>query len=449
MEGARTLSTFQVGNVWGNEAEASAAAGQVHSLTSPSFYSRQPNPYGHPRPYGMAQTAFGGMSSPTDPYGRQRYAYQQAQVAAAAAGGASPAETRYASPYSVHGQSAQSRDYGNFYGRGQAQSELSQEQAILNRAVAALPVEDANVARLSAAVSKPNFRPITMQSPYLQAQNKPSPKSIESSPPPILPNSATTKSPTGRGGRGGRGRGRGRGGRGRGGRGRGASPKATPVKKKEVGPQLPVVKWYPGSVPLGLEEDKFWLSELQCYLRSNFAEVFAATEEDIAAPMHGRNKPIALGQVGIRCMHCREDSPCERGQQATSYPSLISGIYNSVQQMLRLHFDCCLAMPVEVRNKIEALKASSSARGGRKQYWIDSSRRIGLIDTAQGIHFGRDPNGPLPPLEGPSLTSKHAAKMREAKSRAEKGEKGGQGRKQGTPSYRTASARGALPSGRA
>jgi hypothetical protein len=176
-------------------------------------------------------------------------------------------------------------------------------------------------------------------------------------------------------------------------------------------------------VPLGLEEDKFWLSELQCYLRSNFAEVFAATEEDIAAPMHGRNKPIALGQVGIRCMHCRDDPPSERGQQATSYPSLISGIYNSVQQMLRLHFDCCLAMPVEVRNKIEALKASSSARGGRKQYWIDSSRRIGLIDTAQGIHFGRDPNGPLPPLEGPSLTSKHAAKMREAKSRAEKGEK--------------------------
>ena len=35
------------------------------------------------------------------------------------------------------------------------------------------------------------------------------------------------------------------------------------------------------------------------------AEAFGATEEDIAAPMHGRNKPIALGQVGIRCMHCK------------------------------------------------------------------------------------------------------------------------------------------------
>jgi hypothetical protein len=63
--------------------------------------------------------------------------------------------------------------------------------------------------------------------------------------------------------------------------------------------------WYTGCVPLGVEDDKYWLSELQVYLRANFAEAFGATEEDIAAPMHGRNKPIALGQVGIRCLHCK------------------------------------------------------------------------------------------------------------------------------------------------
>jgi hypothetical protein len=67
-------------------------------------------------------------------------------------------------------------------------------------------------------------------------------------------------------------------------------------------------KWFSGCVPLGLEDDKYWLSELQVYLRANFAESFGATEEDIAAPMHGRNKPIALGQVGIRCMHCKRES---------------------------------------------------------------------------------------------------------------------------------------------
>lgn len=124
-------------------------------------------------------------------------------------------------------------------------------------------------------------------------------------------------------------------------------------------------EYFLGERALGLDDDKYWLTELQIYLRHNFAEAFSATENDIAAPMHGRNKPIALGQVGIRCIHCKrkfvlfwkgkniqkspflshthilDANPIERGQQATSYPSMISGIYNSVQQMLRLHLENC------------------------------------------------------------------------------------------------------------
>jgi hypothetical protein len=37
---------------------------------------------------------------------------------------------------------------------------------------------------------------------------------------------------------------------------------------------------------------------------------------------------------------------------------------------------------------------------------VDSSKRLGLVDTPHGIHFGRDPMGPLPPLTGPSVNSK-------------------------------------------
>lgn len=110
-----------------------------------------------------------------------------------------------------------------------------------------------------------------------------------------------------------------------------------------------------------------------------------------------------------------DDNPAERGQQATSYPSLISGIYNSVQQMLRLHLDCCLSMPPDVRAKIEQLKLSCSSRGGRKQYWIDSAKRLGLVDTPHGIHFTRDPHGPLPPLSGPSVNSKENRKRKAPK----------------------------------
>ncbi|KAL3907331.1 MAG: hypothetical protein SGILL_008921, partial [Bacillariaceae sp.] len=199
-----------------------------------------------------------------------------------------------------------------------------------------------------------------------------------------------------------------------------SSTKKPPKPKKKVEHEiteledLNLEKWYTGSVPLGVEDDKYWLSELQVYLRSSFAECFGATEEDIAAPMHGRNKPIALGQVGIRCMHCKHENPAERGQQATSYPSLISGIYNSVQQMLRLHLECCQSMPPHIRAKIEALKVSSSSRGGRKQYWVDSAKRLGLVDTRHGIHFGRDPYGPLPALTGPSVNTKEGRKKKES-----------------------------------
>ena len=84
-------------------------------------------------------------------------------------------------------------------------------------------------------------------------------------------------------GSGGRGRGRG----GRGGRGRGGASKKTntPANVDLNIPRqlnLPVFTSY---ISLGSEEDKYWLSELQCYLRSNFAEAFGASEKDIAAPV--------------------------------------------------------------------------------------------------------------------------------------------------------------------
>ena len=395
----------------GNDADGSAS--RAHALSSSPYYQRQPAHY--PRPYLPAQGAYAALSSPTDAaslYGR-RPGYGYALPGGGNVG--SPQEQRY-HPYSLHAQAA-ARDLGGFY---QRQAQESQA-AMLDRAYgapkrASVENETPNMMSTASAV-KPQHQPSALSASYLPKGQ--SPKSPAPSP-------ASAKSPGGsRGGRGGGRGGRGRGGRGSGGRGggRGGKAKAEATFKPKLSSKHDAVRkaqkekeaaaaadaaaliagrpWFAGSVPLGLPEDKYWLSELQVYLRSNFAEAFGADESDIAAPMHGRNKPIALGQVGIRCIHCRDDPPSERGQQATSYPSLISGIYNSVQQMLRLHFECCLAMPPEVRKKIESLKVSSSARGGRKQYWVDSAKRLGLIDTPHGIHFSRDPYGPIPPLEGP------------------------------------------------
>jgi len=83
-----------------------------------------------------------------------------------------------------------------------------------------------------------------------------------------------------------------------------------------------------------------------------------------------------------------------------SYPSFISGIYNSVQQLYRLHFDQCEHIPQEVKDKVQSLRENNTSnRGGRKQYWIDSAKRRGFVDTSFGVHFGCDPNDPIPPIE--------------------------------------------------
>ena len=43
-------------------------------------------------------------------------------------------------------------------------------------------------------------------------------------------------------------------------------------------PELPPPKWYDSDVPLGVAEDRYYLSELQCVLRSEFVEAFGTTQ---------------------------------------------------------------------------------------------------------------------------------------------------------------------------
>jgi hypothetical protein len=387
----------------------------------------------------------GGAGDTNSPYAAyQRSAYARNPYLQGGYGSMpSPAESLYAAAARVHtpsaygyGSSAPSpadyrgygstpqRDYANYFS-GRSAQEL-QHAALMERAYGtSVHDNDTDSGMMGAQSPGVATTPASVQHSSKNQETPVSPPTPSSMASPLSMSTAGTPGGAkgGRGsGRGGRGSGRG-GGRGRGkGSGKGDhSPSSpdTPVSDSETLQVATKIddkidqKWYNGIVPLGLPEDKYWLSELQVFLRSNFAEAFGATEADIAAPMHGRNKPIALGQVGIRCIHCRDDPPSERGQQATSYPSLISGIYNSVQQMLRLHYDCCTSMPLEARAKIDRLKESSSARGGRKQYWIDSAKRLGLVDTPHGIHFARDPYGPLPPLSGPSADdeAKLKAKM--------------------------------------
>ncbi|KAL7465954.1 hypothetical protein ACHAXS_006264 [Conticribra weissflogii] len=187
---------------------------------------------------------------------------------------------------------------------------------------------------------------------------------------------------------------------------------------------------YPSGMPITLAcpEDTEFLSPLQCYIRSQLTEYFAADSQDFPAAKKksrknkalskpgvgndvqfnsekgdavfvtpGRRTPVCAGRVGVRCVFCKHLQPGDRAPQAISFPSQISGIYSSVVMLQCRHFPYCQEMPEEVREEIARLKkagnhnSSHSTGEGRQQYWERSAREAGFIDTESGIRFKEEP----------------------------------------------------------
>lgn len=150
--------------------------------------------------------------------------------------------------------------------------------------------------------------------------------------------------------------------------------------------------YFNGNVSLALPEDKSALSPLRCFLREQVC-AFSATEQDIAV-RSPTTFSIVPGQVGIGCIHCVSSEARSRSNRSVCFPSSIGRIYQSVADIQRFHFGECQNMPDELRQKFIALHTASS-KGSKglatRQYWISSARKIGLVDTPNGIRFGRDP----------------------------------------------------------
>lgn len=152
---------------------------------------------------------------------------------------------------------------------------------------------------------------------------------------------------------------------------------------------------YEGLVPLALAEDKTALSPLRCFLREQVC-AFSATDKDIAvrAPT---TFSIAVGQVGIGCIHCVKKAATLRSNRAVCFPFSIGRIYQSVADIQRFHFGECKNMPDDIKDKFLDLQSASS-KGSKglatRQYWVTSAKKIGLADTTQGIRFCRDPTKP-------------------------------------------------------
>ena len=66
------------------------------------------------------------------------------------------------------------------------------------------------------------------------------------------------------------------------------------------------------------------LSEYQCMARKQI-ELFEAGCEEVESNAQGRNRPIVMGQVGIRCRHCTTQPSKLRARGAAYYPAKLPG----------------------------------------------------------------------------------------------------------------------------
>ena len=143
---------------------------------------------------------------------------------------------------------------------------------------------------------------------------------------------------------------------------------------------------------VAMPDDQTKLSEHQCFLRLQI-EVFQASEEDVSTHTRGRNKPIVLGQVGIRCKHCSHLPVRQRKKGSTYYPASVLGMYQAAQNMNLTHFQTgvCGNLPNETKETFTTvLTKKNFSSGVGRSYWADSAKQIGLIDTEQGIFFITD-----------------------------------------------------------
>ncbi len=133
------------------------------------------------------------------------------------------------------------------------------------------------------------------------------------------------------------------------------------------------------------------LSPYQCLVRWQI-ELFEASEADIHATAQGRNRPIIVGQVGIRCIHCGRLPIERRARGAVYFPSTLMSTYQTAQNMANSHLmKDCLDIPryiredlvrIRLRENSESQNTRKSAFGGGRAYWARGLQtNHGVIET--------------------------------------------------------------------
>jgi hypothetical protein len=139
---------------------------------------------------------------------------------------------------------------------------------------------------------------------------------------------------------------------------------------------------------LAMDCDRDSLSDYQCLIRQHM-ELFEATAEDSVRNVQGRNKPVVVGQVGIRCRHC---AMANNTQASLYFPTKLDRIYQAAQNLSAFHL-CrdCPHLPTKAKQELVTQKERKSPAGGGKRYWAEGVQCLGVVQVDGGLFFGKPP----------------------------------------------------------
>lgn len=152
---------------------------------------------------------------------------------------------------------------------------------------------------------------------------------------------------------------------------------------------------YTNATSLALPTDSDILDPIQNFLRSVCIEIFAATEDHVKSPGKG-SRPSAVGQVGFRCVYCKDISRNEIANQAISFPTRRGSVYEGVRNFQRIHIECCPLIPEKVMAEYSEMEEKAKSFQKKplkavKAYFAQAAAEVGLVDGEKGMEFGPRP----------------------------------------------------------
>jgi hypothetical protein len=166
----------------------------------------------------------------------------------------------------------------------------------------------------------------------------------------------------------------------------GRNDAVAPVEPSDPGPSALTGR---PPVCLSIDLDEQTLSPYQTLLRQHI-ELFETLPEDVRSGVQGRNTPIKIGQVGMRCRHCAHvPKSSGRLKKGTVYYSrTMDGLYQVAQNLSKVHLcKACPNIPEDVKARLCELQQVNRRTSGGREYWLYGLKELGVYEEGNMLRF--------------------------------------------------------------